>query len=109
MFLSNRHNLVVCAQALLLSLLLPAIAFSMSSSGAGLPVEESFDVVKDSVVYVGGVLLVVGIVITGVKMATGDGGGIGGKTVGLIMGGMLILASDTIVETVFAGTNGLLL
>lgn len=109
MSIINRRNLAVCVQSLLFLFLMPALAFAMPTQTSGLPFEESFDMVKTAVIYIGGALLIVGIVICGIKLATGEGGGIGGKAMGLVLGGILILGANEIVDVLFTGTSGLLL
>ena len=86
---------------------MPALALASTGGGPGLMWESSFETILESVQAIGATLLVVGIIITGVKLATSEGGGIGGKAVGLILGGGLVLGASSFVDTVFAGASGL--
>jgi type IV secretory pathway VirB2 component (pilin) len=105
---SNHSKLVSLVQVLVATLLMPTLAFaSTTGGGPGLLWESSFETILQSVQAIGATLLVVGIVITGVKLANSEGGGVGGKAVGLILGGGLVLGATTFVDVVFAGASGL--
>lgn len=90
------------------TLFFPALALaSTTGGGPGLPWESSFETIQQSIQAIGAVLLGIGIVIAGVKLATGEGGGMGRSVVGLVVGGGLILGAGTVVDTVFSGASGL--
>lgn len=104
----NRSRLIAFVQVLVATSLMPTLALA-ETGGAGLMWESSFETILSSVQAIGYTLLIIGIVITGVKLATSEGGGIGGKAVGLVLGGCLVLGATKFVETVFEGASGLLL
>jgi type IV secretory pathway VirB2 component (pilin) len=104
----NRSRLIVFAHVLVATFLMPALALA-EGGGPGLMWESSFETILESVKAIGYTLLIVGIIITGVKLATSEGGGIGGKAVGLVLGGGLVLGASEFVSTVFEGSSGLLL
>jgi len=92
----------------LATLLLPALALAAPTGGGpGLPWESSFETILESIQAIGAVLLTIGIVVAGVKLSTGEGGGMGRNAVGLVVGGGLILGASTVIDTVFSGASGL--
>lgn len=105
----NRSRLIAFVQVLVATSLMPTLALAETGGGPGLMWESSFETILQSVQAIGATLLVIGIIITGVKLATSEGGGIGGKAVGLILGGGLVLGASSFVSTVFEGASGLLL
>lgn len=88
--------------------LMPALALAApTGGGAGLPWESSFKTIQTSIQVLGGVLLTIGVIMAGIKMATGEGGGMGRQVVGLVVGGGLVLGASTVIDTVFSGASGL--
>lgn len=104
-----RANALLLSQSLVAAaLLMPALALAAPAGGGpGLMWESSFETILESIQAIGATFLMIGIVITGAKLATSEGGGIGGKAVGLVLGGGLVLGAATFVDVVFAGASGL--
>ena len=95
--------------AALAALLVPTTALAApAGGGGGLPWESSFSVILGSIQSTAPILATIAFVIAGLVWMFGEGGGMSGKAVKVVVGGAVVFGAAPLITTLFQGSTGVL-